>query len=318
MSMMIERSPEEWVAQFGAERKPVVVAIGNFDGLHRGHQAILRSVLERARAGRLPAVALTFFPHPPRVLRPEEAPPLLYTLEQRLAAFASFGIDATLVLQFNEQLSKLTAEEFARTYLVETLRAEAVFVGENFRFGHRQAGDVKLLGSLGEKWGFQACVVPPVTLEGEIVSSTAIRQAIRDGRMEEAEKLLGKPFSLEGEIRKGTGQGRKLVVPTLNLATEQELLPKNGVYATETVLQARRFPSATNIGVRPTFDGAGVTVESHLLGFLESVTSGRMEIRFFTRLRDEQKFASVEALKEQVLKDIERTKEFLSSSQAER
>ena len=152
------------------------------------------------------------------------------------------GIDAALVLRFDEELSKVSAEEFVRRFLVETLRAKAVLVGGNFRFGHKQAGDVKLLSAIGAESGFEVSVIEPVTVDGVIVSSSAIRQAVADGRMEDAAKFLGRPFSLEGEIRPGTGTGRKLVVPTLNLTTEQELLPKNGVYATEVILGGTPIP----------------------------------------------------------------------------
>jgi riboflavin kinase/FMN adenylyltransferase len=320
MALARLHSAEEWIAEFGEARARTAVAIGNFDGVHLGHQKILRGVMERARRGdvavggdgdsRLMATVLTFYPHPARVLRPSAAPALLATLDQRLAAFEELGIDAALVLRFDEALSKLGAEDFARRFLVETLRAKAVLVGGNFRFGHRQAGDVKLLTAIGAECGFEVCVVDPVTVDGEIVSSSAIRQAVADGRMEDAARLLGRSFSLQGEIRPGTGTGRKLVVPTLNLTTEQELLPKNGVYATETILGGRRFPSATNIGVRPTFDGTRLAIESHLFDFDEQLTSGRMAIRFRMRLRDEEKFASVDALREQVMRDIERAKEY--------
>ena len=318
MPMATLHSAEDWIRHFGEARKPAAVAIGNFDGLHLGHQAILGGALERARRDNLLASVLTFYPHPPRVLQPAKAPSLLCTLAQRLAGFQSLGLDAALVVRFNQQLAKLSPHDFVQKYLFETMRAKAVFVGENFRFGHQQAGNVKLLREFGRDWQFEACLVQPVRVDGEVVSSTAIRQAVADGRMEDAARLLGRPYSLEGEIRAGTGQGRKLVVPTLNLSTEQELLPKRGVYATETILGGRQYPSATNIGVRPTFDGAGVSIESHLLDFNEAVTSGRMEVRFRTRLRDEQKFPSFEALREQVLRDIERTRTYFAKEAAAR
>lgn len=305
MALVIAHSAEEWIARFGETRKPAAVAIGNFDGLHLGHQAILSGVLKRAREAGWLAGVLTLYPHPPRVLQPARAPLLLCSLPQRLAGFEAMGLDAVLVLEFNQALSKLSPEEFAQKYLAETMRARAVFIGENFRFGHKQSGDVKLLGELGRKLGFEACVVPPVMVNGEIVSSTAIRQAVAEGQVDFAARLLGRPYSITGEIHAGTGQGRRLVVPTLNLATEQELLPKKGVYVTEILLGERRCPSVTNVGVRPTFDGAGLSIESHLLDFNEEVTRGRMEIRFLARLRDEQKFASVETLKNQVLDDID-------------
>jgi len=313
MPQAILNSAAEWAERFGDAGKRTVVTIGNFDGVHLGHQKILRGIFEQARATSLMATVLTFYPHPARVLRPDEAPELLATLPQRLAAFEAAQLDAALVLRFDAELAKVTAEEFARTYLVETLRARAVMVGGNFRFGHRQAGDVKLLEALGKQWDFELQIVPPVVADGVVVSSSAIRQALRDGRVEEAARLLGRPFGLAGKIQPGTGQGRKLVVPTLNLATEQECLPRNGVYATETEVGGKLYRSATNIGVRPTFDSSRLTVESHLLGFAENLTSGRMEVRFRTRLRDEQKFPSPADLRTQVLTDIERAQEYFRS-----
>ena len=316
MALARLNSAQEWTARFGASGERTVVAIGNFDGVHLGHQKILRGVLERARSEQALATVLTFCPHPSRVLRPAAAPALLATLDQRLAAFDALGIDAALVLRFDEELSKVSAEEFARGFLVDTLRAKAVLVGGNFRFGHKQAGDVKLLSSIGAESGFEVSVIEPVTVDGVIVSSSAIRQAVADGRMEDAAKFLGRPFSLEGEIRPGTGTGRKLVVPTLNLTTGQEQLPKNGVYATEVILGGRRFPAATNIGVRPTFDGTRLAIESHLFDFNEQLTSGPMEVRFRMRLRDEQKFPSVDGLREQVLRDIERARKYFQDADA--
>jgi riboflavin kinase / FMN adenylyltransferase len=310
MALAVLHSAEEWIARGGAKRKPAVVTIGNFDGVHSGHQEILRRVVERAAKQDLLGAVLTFDPHPARVLRPAAAPLLLTTLEQRLHAFDEARLDAALVMRFDLEVAKISAEDFVRRFLVEAMRAQVVLVGGNFRFGHRQAGDVKLLTELGRQCGFKVEVVPPVVEAGTVVSSTAIRLAVREGRMEDAAKLLGRPFALEGEIRTGTGQGRKLVVPTLNLATEQECLPKNGVYVTETSVRGKTYRSVTNVGVRPTFDGTRLAIESHLFGFSEDVTSGRMEIRFRTRLRDEQKFAGPEALREQILRDIERAQHY--------
>ena len=306
-------SAEEWTARLGEKRKPTVVTIGNFDGVHLGHQRILFGVIERARAEKATPAVLTFFPHPSRVLRPSQAPPLLMTLEQRLAAVEAAGIEAALVLRFDAELAKVTAEAFVKRFVVETLRARAVMVGGNFRFGHRQAGDAKLLGELGRRWGFEEHIVPPVEIDGVVVSSSAMRQALAEGKVEEAARLLGRPFALAGEIRPGTGQGRKLVVPTLNLATEQECLPKMGVYATEALVEGKCYQSATNVGVRPTFDGGRLAIESHLLDFSKDLSSGPMEVRFLKRLRDEQKFSGPETLREQVLKDIAEAKEFFAS-----
>jgi riboflavin kinase/FMN adenylyltransferase len=312
MALATVHSAQEWMIRFGEERKPVAMAIGNFDGMHRGHQEILRRVIERARRTHQAAAVLTFYPHPARVLRPAEAPSLLATLQQRLAAFDAIGIDAALVMEFTAELAQVGPEEFAQRALAEAMRARAVLVGKNFRFGHQQSGDLKLLEEFGRRWGFDVEVVPPVTEGGILISSTAIRQAVREGRMELAKRMLGRPFALEGEIQPGMGLGRKVVVATLNLNTQQETLPKTGVYATETVAREKTYRSVTNVGVRPTFDAARVSIESHLFDFNENWTSGTLEVRFFTRLRDEQKFSGPEALREQVMEDIEHAKEFFS------
>ncbi len=318
-------SADEWEERLGKDRPGTVVTIGNFDGVHLGHQEILRDVVARAAAadGRsstsnaqkqlLPAV-LTFYPHPARVLRPQQAPSLLETLPQRLADFAALGISAALVLQFDAVLAQASAEDFVKRYLMNAMRARAVLVGASFRFGHKQLGDVELLKELGQRWRFEVVIVTPVIDGGDVVSSTAIREAVRGGRLEDARRMLGRPFALVGEIRTGTGQGRKLVVATLNLATEQETLPKTGVYVSETVLPGGTYRSVTNVGVRPTFDGTRLAIESHLFDFAEALTAGVMKVRFLQRLRDEQKFSGPEALREQVLKDIARAKEIFAKS----
>ncbi|MGB8522930.1 MAG: bifunctional riboflavin kinase/FAD synthetase [Candidatus Acidiferrales bacterium] len=311
----IAYSAEGWIERFGNSRKRTVVTIGNFDGVHLGHQKILNGVVERARANDLESAVLTFYPHPARVLRPDAAPTLLITLEQRLAAFDAMGINAALVLQFDAELAKISAENFAKTFLEDSLRAKTVLVGENFRFGNRQGGDVKLLQEIGRCSDLEVVIVPPVVENGVVVSSTAVREALRDGRVADAEPLLGRPFSLKGEIRPGTGKGRELVVPTLNLATEQETLPKNGVYATASVLGPKIYWSVTNIGVRPTFNGHNLAIESHLFDFAEQLTSGKMEVIFLKRLRDERKFSDPGALREQVLKDIEQARSVVIANQ---
>lgn len=310
MPLAILHSAEAWAERFGKTGKRTAVTIGNFDGVHLGHQKILHAVLEQARQPGLMSAVLTFYPHPARVLRPAQAPALLETLAQHLAAIEEMGIEAALVIQFDAELARLAPEDFVRRFLVDTMRAQSVLVGANFRFGHQQAGDAKLLADLGAQWGFEVAIVPPVEEGGSVVSSTAIRNALRDGDVERAARMLGRSFSLAGEIKTGTGQGRKLVVPTLNLATDQELLPKDGVYATEAVVEGKTYRAATNVGVRPTFDGARTTVESHLFDFSEDLTSGKLEVRFCKRLRDERKFSGPAELRTQVLRDIEQAKEY--------
>ncbi len=303
-------SAEEWMARFPAGSSPAALAIGNFDGLHLGHQQILQRVSERARQSNCLAAVLTFYPHPAKVLRPADAPPLLMTLDQRLAAIATMGIDAALVIRFDAEFAKISPEDFARRYVAEAMHARFVAVGANFRFGHRQSGDASTLAELGKRSGFGVESIAPVVVDGVIVSSTAIRKYIRVGQVEEAARMLGRPYVLEGEIRPGTGMGRKLVVPTLNLHTEQELLPMLGVYATEVSVGGAVYRAATNVGMRPTFDGAHVTVESHLLDFSDNLTAGPMTVRFVARLRDEMKFAGSEALRQQILADIEHVKKY--------
>jgi riboflavin kinase/FMN adenylyltransferase len=314
MQLAIVHSAEEWIAQFGEARKRTAVTIGNFDGVHLGHQKILRFVLDRAQRDNLMSAVLTFYPHPARVLRPNAAPAMLASLDQRLAAIGEIGISAAFVMRFDTELAKLSPEEFAQRFLVDAMRAQAVLIGGDFRFGHRQAGDAKLLAELGKRSGFEVDIVPPVAESEVIISSTAIRNAIREGNVEHARLMLGRPFALAGNIQTGTGQGRKLVVPTLNLATEQELLPKNGVYATEALVGGNTYRAATNVGVRPTFNGARTTIESHLFDFNENLASGKLEVRFWKRLRDERKFSGPAELRDQVLADIERAKEYFRES----
>src|SRR5215469_3741469 len=313
--MLILHSAAEWVAHFREEKTRSVVTIGNFDGVHLGHQHILGRVRDCARAENLASAVLTFHPHPARVLRPSEAPALLETLDQRLAAVNALGIGAVLVPRFDTTLANLSPEDFVHRYLVNAMRARVVLIGGNFRFGHRQAGDAKLLAELGWTCGFDAEIVPPITIDCTVVSSTAIRNALREGKVQEARRMLGRPFALAGEVKPGTGQGRVLVVPTLNLATEQELLPKMGVYATEALVGGKTYRAATNIGVRPTFDGAHTTIESHLFDFSENVTTGKLEVRFWKHLRDERKFSSPAELREQVLRDIDAAKQYFAAAQ---
>src|SRR6202166_1695726 len=311
MAFLIFNTIEEWVARFGNARR-TAVSVGTFDGLHVGHQKILQSVRERARACGHRAAVITFDPHPMCVLWPDRAPLMIQTLSQRLAGFAQMGLDAALVLRFDRALSLVSPEEFIDWILVEGMRAGAILVGANFRFGHRGAGDVRLLGVFGERDGFDVEIVSPVEVGGQIVSSTAIRGAVASGDVAAAIPLLGRAFSLTGEIRAGAGRGRTILFPTLNMAPEQELLPKLGVYATESVVGGKLYSSVTNVGTRPTFNGAGVTVESHLFGFSEDVAGGAMEVRFHSRIRDERKFPGAHELRAQIARDIEAARKFFS------
>jgi riboflavin kinase/FMN adenylyltransferase len=301
----------EWTAKFGGERPSrAVLSVGNFDGMHLGHQKILRSVVERARETQSLAAVVTFDPHPLKILRPGQAPPLVETLAQRLANFQAVGLDAALVLRFDEALVRLSPEEFAGGILADRLHASAILVGQNFRFGYRQAGDVSSLQEIGSRLGFDVQIVAPVIVDGQIVSSSAVRRAVTEGGVAKAARLLGRPFALFGEIHRGTGRGSAVVVPTLNLKTEQELLPRTGVYATETQVAGKVYRSVTNVGLRPTFDGTHLSIESHLFAFQDKLTAGPLEVRFWERLRDERKFDGPEQLLRQIAADIEKAREF--------
>lgn len=304
------RSTAEWSARFGSAGRPAVLSVGNFDGLHLGHQKILRQVIERAEAQQAISGVITFDPHPLKVLRPGQAPPLVETINQRMERFAAIGLEAALVLRFDRALAALSPEEFVRGVLVEELKAAAVLVGQNFRFGHRQEGNVETLTELGQRFGFSVQVVEPVVLDGEFVSSSAVRGAVAEGRVAHAVRLLGRPFALTGEIVRGAGRGASIVFPTLNLAPEQELLPKVGVYATETRLEGQTYRSATNVGFRPTFDGTLLGVETHLFDFSRQMTKGRLEVCFWERLRDERKFSGPAELRAQIAADLREVREY--------
>lgn len=317
MSFRVAHSVNEWrsVAEsFAAENdaRGSVISIGNFDGLHIGHQKIIRAVVTGARIEKAIAAIITFDPHPLKVLRPDAAPPLIMTIGQRVAGFEECGLDAALVMRFDRALADLSAEEFVRSVLVDTVRAKRILVGANFRFGYKQAGDVEMLTRLGKEHGFAVAIMSAAEVGGRAVSSTEIRRAVSEGRVLEASEMLGHPFALTGTIQPGAGRGSKIVFPTLNLAAEQELLPARGVYATECVVGGRKFRSVTNVGVRPTFDGHGLSIESHLFDFAEQVTSGPLEVRFWKRLREERKFDGAETLKAQIGLDILAAREYFA------
>jgi len=296
----------DWAARYGASGRGSIVAIGNFDGIHLGHQRVLTFTLTMAKDSGAVATALTFEPPPLKVLRPEAAPRRISTNQQRMEWFGALGMEAGVVLPFTKELAQLSPQEFVDDILVQQLSVKSVVVGDNFRFGHRQAGDVKLLREMGMRFGFGVVVHTPVVIDGEIVSSTLIRKEIAEGDVTHASRLLGRPFVLTGEVVAGSGTGRKFTFPTLNLRPEQELLPAKGVYITRTVLEGEpsSHRSVTNIGVRPTFNGSGVTVETHLLDYSGNFSPKWIEIRFWKRLREERKFAGPEELREQIAKDI--------------
>ncbi len=289
-----------------------VLTVGNFDGVHLGHAAILEKVVAEAHARSAAALVLSFDPHPSRVLAPERAPRLLTTEEQKFKLLEAAGVDVVLITPFTLEFSRLSPQAFVVEIIHQRLKAAAACIGANFRFGHRQAGDSALLAALGKEFGFAVTVVEPVVVRGQVASSSAVRQLVSDGDVRAAARLLGRPFALTGAVQRGEGRGRQLGFPTLNFVPEQECLPPNGVYVTETLIEERPHPSATNLGVRPTFDGSRLLVESHVLDFSEAASPSHLEVRFLDRLRDEMKFPSADALNAQIASDVARCRQFFA------
>jgi len=286
-----------------------VLAVGNFDGLHRGHMKIIDRVRRRAgeRAG-TPA-AMTFDPHPPRIVRPDKAPPLLMTKAQRIEALARSGMQGVAVVRFTPELSQWEPEAFVRAVLVEWLHVVEVWVGANFLFGHNREGNFSVLRSLGARYGFRAEKIDSVRYKDFVVSSTRIRRLVAEGRVDEAGALLGHHFFIDGTVVKGAGRGRELGVPTANIQTPNELTPPHGVYATTITIDGVVYPSVTNVGLRPTFDDVPrTTIEAHALGVDRDLYGQTVRLGFVQRLRDERRFPDVDALKAQIEADVRRAK----------
>jgi riboflavin kinase/FMN adenylyltransferase len=291
---------------------PALVSVGNFDGVHRAHAHVLQEIVSRARATGAKAVAVTFEPHPARILRPESGLKLLTPRPEKLRLLESAGVDAVLLLPFGRDLSLMTPRQFAERILKKKLRASEVHEGFNFRFGHKAAGDVNLLAEFGREMGFEVKVYPEMTLRGESVSSSQIRRLLTEGRVSRARHLLARPFCILGTPGRGRGYGSKYTVPTINLARYEELVPKDGVYITWTRVGTERFDSVTNVGNRPTFGVESFAIETHLLNFhpIELAPETEVEICFLERLRDEIKFSSVEALREQIGRDVKKAQRY--------
>lgn len=286
------------------------LTIGNFDGLHVGHRQILQEMVATAKEAGTCSVLMTFSPHPLQILHPDKAPKLIVDLPEKAERIRALGVDYLLLLKFDQQLASLSGEAFIREILVKFLHVKHVFVGENFVFGHKRSGDVALLKALAPECDYAVRVISPVEVRGTRVSSTWIRELIQSGRISMANRLLGRYYSIRGRVVPGEHLGQKFLLPTLNLQPENEILPGNGVYVTRTCFEGQSYPSVTNIGVRPTVSGTGLTVETHLLHQELSAPPDRLEIQFLHRLRNEQKFPSVEALRLQIARDVQRTDRF--------
>jgi riboflavin kinase/FMN adenylyltransferase len=300
--MKIFRSLEEVPADFG----PTVVSVGNFDGIHCGHQRVLQEIVERARQSNCKAVAVTFEPHPFRILRPDVTPRLITPLAQKEALLAQTGLDALLEIPFTRDFSMTTAEDFARRILAGTLHAKEVHEGENFHFGHQAQGTTSRLKELGQQFGFAVYVYPVMMVRGIPASSSQIRTLLIAGKVSLARKLLGRVFSVTGAPGRGRGFGHKYTVPTINLSRYDDLVPGNGVYLTRTRVDGETFNSVTNVGLRPTFGDESFAIETHLLDFhpLDITAQTEVEISFLKWLRPEIKFPSIDDLKAQIGKDV--------------
>ena len=281
-----------------------VLALGNFDGMHRGHLKIVERVRRVADERNSDAVAMTFEPHPSKIVRPDKAPLLLMTHQQKLDALGRAGMHGVAVVRFTPELAQWDPETFVRVVLVEWLHVAEVWVGANFLFGHDRSGNFSLLRSLGARYGFRAEKIDPVRYKDFVVSSTRIRRLITEGRVDEAGALLGHHYFIEGSVVHGQHRGRDLGFPTANLCSENELIPPSGVYATTVTLDGVTFPAMTNIGTRPTFEEAEDTViETHVLDFDRDLYGTKLKLGFVQRLRDEKRFENVDALKQQISHD---------------
>jgi len=292
-----------------AHWKQPVLALGNFDGLHRGHRKILDRLQRVAQEPRVTSVVMTFDPHPPRVVRPDKAPALLMTKSQKLEGLAQAGVDGAAVVRFTQELSRWEPETFVRTVLVDWLRVSEVWVGANFLFGHDRSGNFSMLRSLGARYGFKAEKIDPVRYKDFVVSSTRVRRLVSEARVDEAAALLGHPYIIDGVVVRGDQRGRSLGFPTANLCTENELVPPHGVYATNAIINGIVIPSVTNIGTRPTVDASGRTaIETHIFDFDRDLYGAPLRLAFVQRLRDERAFESVDLLRTQIAADCARAR----------
>jgi riboflavin kinase / FMN adenylyltransferase len=286
------------------DARPSAVALGTFDGVHLGHRAILGTALGRARAVGLDAVACTFDRHPMEILNPERAPLPITTVEERLALIGETGVDVVIVLAFTRELAAIEPEAFVKDVLLGRLRAREIVVGDSHRFGRAARGDARMLVDLSGRFGFQAHVVPPMAVDGAVVSSSEIRAALQRGDVSGAARSLGRPYGITGQVTSGAGRGRTLGFPTANIDPDRPVLVARGVYRGLVTVDGGGHAAVVNVGVRPTFGETTLAVEAHLLDFAGDLYGRRVRLDFLARLRDEMRFPSIEDLKAQVARDI--------------
>ncbi len=291
--------------------KPTVLTLGVFDGLHLGHQRIMQTVVERARAVDAVATAITFDPHPRAVLHPESAPPLLQTLDQRLANLEVLGIEQAIVIAFSREFASQLAEVFLKDILHDRLHAKEIYLGKGFEFGRNRGGNIDLLRNMSRELDFIADEVDEVQIRGQRISSSKIRQLLREGRINLARRMLGRPYGVEGVITRGNRRGHTIGFPTANLKPHNRVIPRFGVYASATLIEGSWRKSITNIGVRPTFENdAEPSIETYIFDFDGDLYGDVLRVRFLHRIRDERKFSGIDELKSQIEKDTDRARNY--------
>jgi riboflavin kinase / FMN adenylyltransferase len=294
-------------------QRPTVVTLGVFDGLHLGHQEIMKTVVERANALNAVPTVITFDPHPRAVLHPENSPPMLQTLDQRLGSFEVLGIGQAIVIRFNREFAATDAEQFLREVIFQRLKAQEVYLGKGFAFGKNRAGNIDLLKKISVELGFVAEEVPEVQLRGHRISSSQIRSLLAEGKVNLARRMLGRPYGVEGLVIHGDKRGRTIGFPTANLKPKNRVIPKNGVYVTSTLIEGEWRRSITNIGIRPTFaNGLEPSVETFVLDWDGDLYDDVIRVRFLHRVRDEKKFSGIDELKAQIKKDCDVAMEYFS------
>lgn len=309
--MIVHKSLDDWNPGMGVR---TAATLGNFDGVHLGHQVIISRVKARAAVAGLESVILTFDPVPKKVLSPETAPPLIQTIEQRLRRLELAGIEHAIIIPFTPEFAAQSPGDFVKEWLVRQLHVAFFAVGHNFMFGRQKQGNVELLEKMGPEYGFEVEGIPEVQHHDVRISSTLIREKVKTGAVDEALRYLGHPFALIGAVIEGERVGSRIGIPTANLKYENELIPASGVYVCTAEIAGEKNPAVTNVGIRPTFGGAKLTVEAHLLDFQGDLYGSRMELQFLKRLRPEQKFSSAEELKTQILRDIENAREYFQEA----
>jgi riboflavin kinase/FMN adenylyltransferase len=292
-------------------QRPTVLTLGVFDGLHLGHQLIMRTVVERSRVLGAVPTAITFDPHPRAVLHPHTSPPLLQTLDQKVEGFGVLGIEQTIVVRFTKEFAQIQADDFLRDVVMDRLHAREVYLGRGFAFGHNREGNIELLRLVSKDLGFVAGEVPEVGLRGQRVSSSKIRELLAQGKVNLARRMLGRPYGVEGRVERGNERGHRLGFPTANLRPQNRVIPANGVYVTGTLIEGQWRRSVTNVGTRPTFETASEpSVETFVMNWAGDLYGDVIRVRFLYRLRKEQKFDSLESLRAQITRDVDRAQDY--------